>query len=60
MQARERVLLLKDLWSIAGSNGVIDPYEQDLFHRVANLLQISEGPFLDNCIKMTRSRTARF
>lgn len=52
MPARERVMLLKDLWSIAASNDVIDPYEQDLFHRVATLLHISEGQFLEKCIKI--------
>jgi len=53
MPARERVMLLKDLWSLAASDGVIDPYEQGLFHRVASLLHISEGVFMEKCVKST-------
>jgi len=52
LPARDRVLLLHDLWAIAKANGVADSYEQKLFHRVAVLLGITENEFLEKCIKI--------
>lgn len=49
--ARERVMLLRDLWAIASSDGEIDPYEHTLFHRVAGLLHINDTGFLEKCVK---------
>jgi uncharacterized tellurite resistance protein B-like protein len=54
MPAHERVILLKDLWSIAASNGKIDLYEQKLFHRVAVLPRcciLVRGHFWKNASK---------
>jgi len=52
LKGRDRVMLLRDLWTIAKANGVADSYEQKLFHRVAHLLGITESEFLEKCIKI--------
>lgn len=52
LPARDRIMLLRDLWSIAIANGFADHYEETLFHLVADLLGITDHQFLEKCVKI--------
>ncbi|WP_167631772.1 TerB family tellurite resistance protein [Mariprofundus ferrooxydans] len=52
LPVRERVQLLRDIWSVARTNGKTDRDEQAYFYRVAELLDIEDNEFLEKCIKV--------
>jgi len=52
LPVRERVQLLRDIWSVARTDGKTDRHEQAFFYRVARLLDIKDNEFLEKCIKV--------
>jgi len=43
---QERIAFLTDLWKIAMADGFIDSYEEHLIRRIANLIGIYHGEFI--------------
>ena len=42
----ERIDILKELWQVAMADGHIDPYEEQLIRRVAGLIGVYHGEFI--------------
>ena len=42
----ERIDILKELWLVAMADGEIDPYEEQLIRRVAGLIGVYHGEFI--------------
>jgi len=51
---RDRVQLMRDLWSVAIATGEATPHEQAFFYRVATALGIKDNEFFERCIKVPR------
>ncbi len=43
----ERIELLTELWQIAMADGVVDSYEEHLIRRIANLIGVYHGEFIE-------------
>ncbi|MDQ6977114.1 MAG: TerB family tellurite resistance protein [Ghiorsea sp.] len=43
---QERIDFLKELWQVAMADGHIDPYEEQLIRRVAGLIGVYHGEFI--------------
>ncbi|MDQ6989934.1 MAG: TerB family tellurite resistance protein [Mariprofundaceae bacterium] len=50
----ERIEFLQELWSIAMVDGHIDPYEEQLIRRIANLIGVYHGEFIQAKIQAKR------
>jgi len=53
----ERIDFLKDLWLIAMVDGTIDPYEEQLIRRIANLIGVYHGEFIQAKIQAREDTT---
>ena len=51
----ERIDFLKELWLIAMADGVVDSYEEHLIRRIANLIGVYHGEFIQAKIQARNS-----
>jgi uncharacterized tellurite resistance protein B-like protein len=52
----ERISFLKDLWKIAMTDGHIDPHEEHLIRRIANLIGVYHEEFIQAKISARESK----
>lgn len=53
----ERIDILKELWQVAMADGHIDPYEEQLIRRVAGLIGVYHGEFIQAKIDARENST---
>jgi len=52
----ERIDILKELWQVAMADGHIDPYEEQLIRRIAGLIGVYHGEFIQAKIDARNER----
>ncbi|GAV19666.1 tellurite resistance protein TerB [Mariprofundus micogutta] len=44
---QERIVILTELWAVAMADGIVDPYEEQIIRRMADLLGIHHTQFIE-------------